>query len=63
MLTSRLVGVFDNRVIDGVVDGFASTIRGVGSRLRAAQRGSVQENLTLVVGVGILLILALLYLR
>ena len=62
MLTSRLVGVFDNRVIDGVVDGFASTIRGVGSRLRAAQRGSVQENLTLVFAVGILLILALLYL-
>jgi multicomponent Na+:H+ antiporter subunit D len=62
MLTSRLVGVFDNRVIDGLVDGFASTIRGVGSRLRVAQRGPVQENLTLVFAVGILLILALLYL-
>ena len=61
MLTSRLVGVFDHRVIDGVVDGFASTLRGVGRRLRAAQRGSVQENLTLVFGVGILLILVLLY--
>ena len=60
MLASRRVGVFDNRVIDGVVDGLASTIRGVGSRLRAAQRGSVQQNLTLVFAAGILLVLAFL---
>jgi multicomponent Na+:H+ antiporter subunit D len=62
MLTARLAGLFDNRVIDGLVDGLAATVRGVGNRLRLAQRGSVQENLTLVFVVGIVLILAFLFL-
>ncbi len=60
MLTSHLAGVFDNRVIDGLVDGFAATVRGVGNRLRVVQRGSVQENLTLVFAVGLLLLVVFL---
>jgi multicomponent Na+:H+ antiporter subunit D len=52
--------VFDNRVIDGAVDGFAATIRSVGSRLRGAQRGALQENLTVAFGVGAVLVVVFL---
>ncbi len=48
MGSARRVGWFDHRVIDGVVDGVASAVRGVGGRLRLAQRGAMQESLTLV---------------
>jgi hypothetical protein len=57
MKSAGLVGRFDNRVIDGAVDGLASTVRGVGARLRFAQRGALQENLTFVFAVAALLIL------
>ncbi|MFP4203269.1 MAG: Na(+)/H(+) antiporter subunit D [Opitutales bacterium] len=40
-------GAFDNRVIDGAVDGTAHAVRDLGSRLRLLQRGSLQQNLTL----------------
>jgi multicomponent Na+:H+ antiporter subunit D len=52
MVSARLSAVFDNRVIDGAVDGFASAIRSVGGRLRGAQRGALQESLTVAFGVG-----------
>ena len=45
MLTARASGTFDNRVIDGAVDSLAESVRGVGRRLRQAQRGQVQESL------------------
>jgi multicomponent Na+:H+ antiporter subunit D len=51
MVSARLSAVFDNRVIDGAVDGFASAIRSVGGRLRGAQRGALQESLTVAFGV------------
>jgi multicomponent Na+:H+ antiporter subunit D len=60
MLSARGVGWFDNRVIDGAVDGFAGTFRGLGRRLRLAQRGSLQEGLALtfaVVAAGVLVLL------
>ncbi len=57
MVSARLSAVFDHRIIDGAVDGFAATIRGVGSRLRGAQRGALQENLTLAFGVAAALVL------
>lgn len=41
------VSVFDQKVIDGAVDGSAEAVRGLGSRLRVLQRGSLQQNLTL----------------
>jgi multicomponent Na+:H+ antiporter subunit D len=62
MAASRFSAVFDNRIIDGAVDGFAAGIRHVGTRLRAAQRGSLQENLTAVFAVGAVLVLVLLFL-
>lgn len=57
MLTARLSAVFDNRIIDGAVDGFASSVRRMGGRLRSAQRGALQENLTVAFVVGALLVL------
>ena len=47
MAVARLAGRFDNGIIDGAVDGFAQGIRSLGGRLRLAQRGQLQENLTL----------------
>jgi hypothetical protein len=61
MKSAGLVNVFDNRVIDGAVDGLASAVRGLGGRLRFAQRGALQENLTLVFAVAAILILAFLF--
>jgi multicomponent Na+:H+ antiporter subunit D len=62
MKSASLVGLFDNRVIDGAVDGFAAGIRGLAGRLRFTQRGALQENLTLVFALGALLLLAFLIL-
>jgi multicomponent Na+:H+ antiporter subunit D len=61
MKTSWWAGLFDNRVIDGLVDGVASGVRGLGGRLRRLQRGSVQESLTLALTVVMLLFLVFLY--
>ena len=58
MITARIAGLFDNEVIDGAVDGVASAVRGVGRRLRLAQRGQVQENLTFAFAVAAILIIA-----
>jgi multicomponent Na+:H+ antiporter subunit D len=62
MKSAGLVGIFDNRVIDGAVDGLASAVRGLGGRLRFAQRGALQENLTLVFAVAAILLLGFLFL-
>jgi multicomponent Na+:H+ antiporter subunit D len=56
MKISRFSGFFDNRVIDATVDGIATTVRNLGGRLRGAQRGAVQENLTVVFAVTAVLI-------
>lgn len=59
MKTARLSGKFDNRVIDGLVDGVAAFILKLGGRLRVVQRGQVQENLVFAfaVAVGLLFML------
>ncbi|MBI4623808.1 MAG: Na(+)/H(+) antiporter subunit D [Verrucomicrobia bacterium] len=57
MISARLSAAFDNRIVDGAVDGFAATFRQVGSRLRGAQRGALQESLTLAFGIAAVLIL------
>ncbi len=62
MRSASLVNVFDNRVIDGVVDGFAGTFRSVGERLRGAQRGPLQQNLALAFAAAALVIVALIFL-
>lgn len=60
MLGSKVVGIFDNKVIDGIVDGVATTVGSIGGRLRALQRGSVQENLTVAFAVAAAAVVALL---
>jgi multicomponent Na+:H+ antiporter subunit D len=61
MLSSRLAGLFDNRVIDGMVDGLATLVRDIGGRLRVAQRGAVQESLALVFVLCVVLVVAFLF--
>jgi multicomponent Na+:H+ antiporter subunit D len=58
MFTAKLAGLFDNTVIDGAVDGLAESVRALGRRLRLAQRGQMQENLTFAFAVAAVLILA-----
>jgi multicomponent Na+:H+ antiporter subunit D len=58
MITARIAGLFDNSVIDGCVDGLAESVRGIGQRLRFAQRGRMQENLTFAFAVAAVLIVA-----
>ena len=59
---ARLAGRFDNRIIDGAVDGFAQSIRSLGGRLRQTQRGQLQENITLALDGLAVIGLALLFL-
>ena len=61
MGTARLAGRFDNRIIDGAVDGFAQGIRSLGGRLRQAQRGQLQENISLALAGLVVIGLALLF--
>lgn len=61
MLSARLAGLFDNYVIDGIVDGLAASVRGIGRRLRVAQRGQVQESLAFAFAVAAVLIVAFVY--
>jgi len=61
MFTARVAGLFDNGVIDGMVDGLAATVRGIGQRLRGAQRGQMQENLAFSFAVAAVLILAFVF--
>ncbi len=58
MLTARVAGLFDNYVIDGFVDGIAESVRGIGKRLRLAQRGQMQQNLAFAFAVAAVLIVA-----
>lgn len=58
MVSARLATRFDNGVINGVVDGLASAVRGIGTRLRFAQRGQMQENLAIAFVVAAALIFA-----
>jgi multicomponent Na+:H+ antiporter subunit D len=58
MGAARQAALFDNGVIDGIVDGLATTVRGIGRRLRFAQRGQMQENLAFAFTVAAVLIVA-----
>lgn len=59
---ARVAAIFDNRAIDGFVDGLASSIRRLGGGLRVAQRGQVQENLAFAFGFAAVLIVAFVFL-
>lgn len=56
MWVSQLSSIFDRRVIDGVVDGLAAGVRALGQGLRGAQRGALQENLTVTVALGVVVV-------
>jgi multicomponent Na+:H+ antiporter subunit D len=58
MITAKVAALFDNYVIDGAVDGLAASVRGIGRRLRGAQRGQMQENLAFAFAVAAVLIVA-----
>jgi multicomponent Na+:H+ antiporter subunit D len=58
MISARVAGLFDNKIIDGAVDGLAESVRGVGRRLRFAQRGQMQQNLAISFAVAAALIVA-----
>ena len=47
--------------IDGMVDGFAQSIRRIGQRLRFAQRGQMQQSLAFAFAVAAILIIAFLW--
>jgi multicomponent Na+:H+ antiporter subunit D len=57
MVTARASAWFDGRVIDGVVDGFARSVRGAGDRLRHLQSRQLQLNILGAVAVLVLLLL------
>jgi multicomponent Na+:H+ antiporter subunit D len=61
MFSSRCANLFDNEVIDSLVDGVASSVRSVGNRLRVFQRGAVQESLTLLLVFSVILVMAFLF--
>jgi multicomponent Na+:H+ antiporter subunit D len=59
MLSAHFARKFDNRVIDGLVDGFANAVRAFASRLRLVQRGQVQESLVFAFALAAVFILVL----
>ena len=59
MATASFSGIFDNRVIDGAVDGLAESIRSLGRRLRLVQRGQMQQNLAFAFAAAAILGLAI----
>ncbi len=63
MRRARAAGWFDQRVIDGAVDGLAAAVRAGGERLRALQRGPVQESLLLALGVTVVALLGVVLVR
>lgn len=62
MAGARGAARFDQTVIDRAVDGLAAVVRELGQRLRAAQRGALQENLTVAFSVGAVVLLVVVFL-
>jgi multicomponent Na+:H+ antiporter subunit D len=63
MKSSRMVGRFDQTVIDGAVDGLAVTVRGLGRFVRPVQRGRMQESLTLIFVTALAIVLVFLFIH
>ena len=59
-LASQVAALFDQYIIDGLVDGLASLVRRIGQSLRNLQRGPVQESLALAMVVSVVVIVTLL---
>jgi multicomponent Na+:H+ antiporter subunit D len=58
MITAQLAGIFDNRVIDGLVDGLAESVRSLSRRIRSVQRGQMQESLAFAFAIAAVLLVA-----
>ena len=58
MTTAGFWSWFDRAAIDGVVDGFARLVRGLGGRLRLLQSGQVQVSIYFAAALSALLLLA-----
>lgn len=58
--SARAASDFDSAVIDGAVDGFASSFRKLGALLRTSQGGAVQQNLLIAFAVATALIVGFL---
>jgi multicomponent Na+:H+ antiporter subunit D len=58
MTTAKFWSWFDWHGIDGVVDGLARTVRGVGTKLRTVQNGRLQYNIYYAVSIVAVLIVA-----
>jgi hypothetical protein len=58
MITARVAGAFDSKVIDGLVDGVAATVAAFGKRLKIAQRGQMQESLAFAFAAAAVLLIA-----
>ncbi len=60
MVSARVSALFDNKVIDGAVDGIAISVRALGRRLRGLQSGQMQENLAFTFAMAAVLIIVFL---
>ena len=60
MASARLVGLFDQRIIDGAVDGVASSVRAIGGWSRRLQSGQIQQSLAAAFAIAAALLAALL---
>ncbi|MFH0907282.1 MAG: Na(+)/H(+) antiporter subunit D [bacterium] len=60
MSTARSSGDFDNKVVDGAVDGLAATVAGVGHRMKTLQRGQMQQSLAIAFAVAAVLMIGFL---
>jgi multicomponent Na+:H+ antiporter subunit D len=59
MFTARTAARVDSGIIDSAVDGLATTVAGLGQRLRSVQRGQLQQSLAIAVAVVVVLALFL----
>jgi multicomponent Na+:H+ antiporter subunit D len=58
MTVSKFWSWFDWNVIDGVVDGLARTVRGMGGRMKAMQSGQIQYTIYYAVSFAALVLIA-----
>ncbi len=62
MRAAFIINLFDNRVIDRFVDGFSVGVGNISGKLRHAQRGAIQESMTLAfVALVVLLLVVLIW--
>ena len=63
MVLARVLTVFDNKGVDGVVNGSAAFVGGLSSRMRRYQTGFARSYALSMVGGAVLVVLALVLVR